>query len=190
MSTRHLVDPELSAILDQLPQVQLTAESLPMIRASSAAMLASIQVPETPNLVVSERYVPGPEGAPDVRVLLYQPTQLTQPTAGFLWIHGGGYVGGSADSDDINSRTIADQLGCVVVSVNYRLAPETPHPGPVALCERRRARGRHRAHRHRWRQRRRRTCGGISAAGPRPRRGATGISAAARAHARRPNGYS
>ncbi|MBV9787765.1 MAG: alpha/beta hydrolase [Chloroflexi bacterium] len=134
MSTRHLVTPDLTAILDQLPQVQLTAETLPMIRASSAAMLASIQVPETPNLVVSERYVPGPEGAPDVRILLYQPTHVTQPTAGFLWIHGGGYVGGSADSDDINSRTIADQLGCVVVSVNYRLAPETPHPGPVEDC--------------------------------------------------------
>lgn len=134
MSTRHLVDPELTAILDQLPQVQLTAESLPMIRASSAAMLASIQVPDMPNLAVSERHVPGPEGAPDVRVLLYQPMQLTQPTAGFLWLHGGGYVGGSADSDDINSRTIADQLGCVVVSVNYRLAPETPHSGPVEDC--------------------------------------------------------
>ncbi|HEY0737060.1 MAG TPA: hypothetical protein VGD69_19245, partial [Herpetosiphonaceae bacterium] len=71
MNTRHLVDPELIPVLDQFPQIQLTTESLPMIRANSAAMRANIPVPEIPNLAVSEQHVPGPEGAPDVRILLY-----------------------------------------------------------------------------------------------------------------------
>lgn len=97
-------------------------------------MLAGIPVPELPNRTVSERRVPGPEGAPDVRVLLYQPTQTTQPTAALLWLHGGGYVSGSADAEDIAVRTMAAELGCVVISVDYRLAPETPHPGPVEDC--------------------------------------------------------
>ncbi|HEY0737217.1 MAG TPA: alpha/beta hydrolase, partial [Herpetosiphonaceae bacterium] len=65
---------------------------------------------------------------------LYQPTQIALPTAALLWIRGGGYVSGSADADDINGRIMASQLGCVVVSVDYRLAPETPHPGPVEDC--------------------------------------------------------
>ena len=60
MNSRHLVDPELVAILDQLPPSQLTAESLPLIRANRAAMLASIPVPDFPTLTVSERRVPGP----------------------------------------------------------------------------------------------------------------------------------
>ncbi|HEY0603714.1 MAG TPA: hypothetical protein VGD58_12425, partial [Herpetosiphonaceae bacterium] len=114
MNTRHLVDPELIPVLDQFPQIQLTTESLPMIRASSAAMRANIPVPEIPNLAVSEQHVPGPEGAPAVRILLYPPTDAAQPTAGLLWIHGGGYVSG--DADDINGRIMASQLGCVVVS--------------------------------------------------------------------------
>ena len=136
MNSRHLVDPELATVLDQLPPSSgpLTTESLPMIRAGSTALLAGRSVPEFPNRTVSERLVPGPKSAPDVRVLLYGPTQRTQPTAGLLWVHGGGYIGGSVDAEDIPTREMAAELGCVVVSVNYRLAPETPHPGPVEDC--------------------------------------------------------
>jgi len=135
MESRHLVDPELAALLDQLPaSAPLTLDSLPAARASSAAMLASVPVPEFPGRTVSERFVPGPEGAPDVRVLLYGPTRRTQPTVGLLWIHGGGFISGSVDAEDIVVRQLAAELGCVVVSVNYRLAPQTPHPGPVEDC--------------------------------------------------------
>jgi acetyl esterase/lipase len=54
--------------------------------------------------------------------------------AGLLWMHGGGYVSGSADAEDIRTRTMAAELGCVIVSVDYRLAPETPYPGPLEDC--------------------------------------------------------
>ncbi len=132
MNSRHLIDPELAVVLEQVPpSPPLTTESLPMIRAGSAALLAGRPVPECPGRTVSERLVPGPEGAPDVRVLLYGPTERTQPTGGLLWLHGGGYISGSVDAEDIPVRELAAELGCVVVSVNYRLAPETPHPGPV-----------------------------------------------------------
>ena len=132
MNSRHLVDPELAVLLNQLPaSAPLTLDSLPAARASSAAMLAGVPVPEFPGRTVSERFVPGPEDASDVRVLLYEPTQRTQSTAGLLWLHGGGFISGSVDAEDIVVRQLAAELGCVVVSVNYRLAPETPHPGPV-----------------------------------------------------------
>lgn len=134
MNSRHLVDPELVAILDLIPSTPLTAENLATSRANAAAMVAGMVMPEYPNLSVSERYVPGPEGAPDVRILLYQPMQTAQPTAGLLWLHGGGYVSGSVDTEDIRARAMAAELGCVLVSVDYRLAPETPFPGAIEDC--------------------------------------------------------
>ena len=135
MNSRHLVDPELAVVLEQLPpSAPPTLESLPTIRAGSAALLAGVPVPEFPGRTVSERFIPGLEGAPDVRVLLYQPVQATLATAGLLWLHGGGYVSGSVDAEDIPVRQMAAELGCVVVSVDYRLAPETPYPGPVEDC--------------------------------------------------------
>lgn len=134
MNSRHLVDPDLVAILDLIPSAPLTAESLATSRASTAAMLAGMSVPDYPNLTVHERYVPGPEGAPDVHIRLYQPAQTTQLTAGLLWLHGGGYVSGSVDTEDVRARAMAAELGCVMVSVDYRLAPETPFPGPIEDC--------------------------------------------------------
>jgi acetyl esterase/lipase len=83
---------------------------------------------------VTEHHVPGPPGAPDVRVLVYIPRHGVRPLPALLWIHGGGYVIGSADQDDLQVKSIVAQAGCAAVSVDYRLAPETPHPGPVEDC--------------------------------------------------------
>jgi acetyl esterase/lipase len=91
-------------------------------------------VPEFPNISVSERYIPGPQGAPDVRVLVYLPKNVSTPTPAILWIHGGGYVIGNADQADLDVKRIVSSVGCAAVSVDYRLAPETPYPGPVEDC--------------------------------------------------------
>jgi acetyl esterase len=73
-------------------------------------------------------------GAGDTRVLLYRPAgQARGPLPVFVSLHGGGFVMGSADDDDVWCRRIADAVGCAVVSVDYRLAPE--HKFPVALEE-------------------------------------------------------
>jgi acetyl esterase/lipase len=91
-------------------------------------------LPPFPDVDVTERHVPGPQGAPEVRVLVYLPKSAPRPLPALLWIHGGGYVLGSADQDDPQVKNIVDQIGCAAVSVDYRLAPETPHPGPVEDC--------------------------------------------------------
>jgi len=83
---------------------------------------------------VSEHFIPGPEGAPDVRVLVYLPTAVEGPLSTLLWIHGGGYIMGSANASDLTVRSLVSAIGCAAVSVDYRLAPETPHPGPVEDC--------------------------------------------------------
>lgn len=136
MTTKHLVDPELVAMLDQFPALELTAETLGQIRAMMQAMRSQTppNLPAFPDIAVSERFVPGPEGAPDVRVLVYLPTSVQGPLPALLWIHGGGYVIGSADGEDLGVKSIVSAVRCAAVSVDYRLAPETSHPGPVEDC--------------------------------------------------------
>lgn len=136
MTTRHLVDPEIAPMLDQFPQLQLTEETLPQMRALLAEMNAQLraELPDFPDIDVTERHVPGPKGAPDVRVLVYLPKSAPRPLPALLWVHGGGYVLGGADQDDAQVKSIVHPIGCAAVSVDYRLAPETPFPGPVEDC--------------------------------------------------------
>ncbi len=136
MTTRHLVDPEIAPMLELFPALVLTDESLPLVRAGLADMLAQMagDVPTFPAIEVTERWLTGPPGTPDVRVLVYLPQNAPQPCPALLWIHGGGYVIGSADGDDLKVKTLVAEVGCVAVSVDYRLAPETVHPGSVEDC--------------------------------------------------------
>src|SRR3954452_23399023 len=103
MTSRHLIDPELVAALDQFPGLQFTEESLPQIRALGEEMWAqqAALLPAFPDIEVAGRGVPGPAGAPDVRVLVYVPKSAPRPLPALLWIHGGGYIIGSANQDDV-----------------------------------------------------------------------------------------
>jgi acetyl esterase/lipase len=79
--------------------------------------------------------VPGFAGAPDVAVRIFRPAERPSSAApGLLWMHGGGYVIGSTDLDVDDLDRLVLATGCVTVSVNYRLAPETPYPGPLDDC--------------------------------------------------------
>jgi len=121
-------------MLGLFPEMNFSAESLPQIRTTFKEMNAQITVPEFPDISVSERHVPGPQAAPDVRVLVYIPKNVVALMPALLWIHGGGYVIGDADQADLRVKNIVSATNCVAVSVDYRLAPETPHPGPIEDC--------------------------------------------------------
>ncbi|GAA3749089.1 alpha/beta hydrolase [Salinactinospora qingdaonensis] len=134
MNTRHLVDPQLTAMLDAFPVLNLSAQTLPQVR-EEMAQLQLAPPHESGNVTTAEHQLPGPAGAPEVRVLVTRPTQASQEALpALVWIHGGGYVLGSADQNQPLLEALAEELGCVTVSVDYRLAPETPHPGPVEDC--------------------------------------------------------
>jgi enterochelin esterase family protein len=136
VNTHHLLDPELAAVVDALPLTPVSLETLAQTRerVAVAVELVRAATPAYPAIDVTERWADGPAGAPAVRVLVYQPRAATAPRPGLLWIHGGGYVAGVPEGDDWEVKKIVDAVGCVVVSVDYRLAPETPHPGPVEDC--------------------------------------------------------
>ncbi|WP_067678245.1 alpha/beta hydrolase [Nocardia miyunensis] len=74
------------------------------------------------------------QAAPGVPVRVFRPATGEGPRPGLLWLHGGGLVMGSAAMDDSLCRAFADRLGALVVSVDYRLAPEYPFPIPLEDC--------------------------------------------------------
>lgn len=127
MSTRHLVDPELLPLIDGFPPGPITAENLGELRAAGAARQAALPPPP---VAPEPRSIPGPPGAPEVPVLVYRPKGQTLPVAALLHFHGGGMISGAPDLTALGSAAVALEIGFVVVSVGYRLAPETPFPGP------------------------------------------------------------
>lgn len=69
-----------------------------------------------------------------VGVRLHRPVGVSEPAPALLWMHGGGYVLGSAQQDDGVCRRFSRALGITVASVDYRLAPEHPYPAALEDC--------------------------------------------------------
>jgi acetyl esterase/lipase len=138
MSRRHLIDPEVAVPLDgllaALPGGFNAVPDIVQRRATVEAMLSAIEVPENPDVVKEDRTVPGPLGEPDITVRIYRPRAATGTLPGIYFIHGGGMVLGTVAGEDPTATMLCDEVGAVVVSVEYRLAPEHPHPAPVEDC--------------------------------------------------------
>lgn len=131
--TRRLVDPQLLPLLDAWPNVSLSVEVLADIRA-----VERLPMPELTEAAAAvemvRRAAPGPAGAPDVNVLIYRPPGAQGPLPCIFHIHGGGYVIGAVDAQEAQHRDMVATLNSVLVTVDYRLAPETVFPGAVEDC--------------------------------------------------------
>jgi triacylglycerol lipase len=133
MTSRHLIDPELLPGLDLIPQFTLSDEMLKIISQQMGQMLGSAPPPELEG-EVEERQIPSPDGHA-ITVMIHRPrgtADILLPAV--LHMHGGGYIMGSAKLMLVGAHQIAIAAKCVVVSVDYRLAPQTRHPGPVEDC--------------------------------------------------------
>jgi acetyl esterase/lipase len=127
MSSTEL-DPSIVPLADQVPFPSLNPETLAVVRASPmAAPVELSDAVERVDYVVSED--------PYVVVRVHTPRQSAAgPRACVYSIHGGGYVMGSYEMDDLKFDALCPQYDCVGVSVEYRLAPETAYPGPLEDC--------------------------------------------------------
>lgn len=125
--------PEVQALLDQLDAMD-SPDIHELPPEDARELMARMRPDEDAGrdvASVENRTIPGPGGDLDVRV--YDPgTGDDAPVVVFF--HGGGFVLGDLDGHDPACRELADESGCVVVSVDYRLAPEHPFPAPVADC--------------------------------------------------------
>lgn len=129
------VDANLQPLLEMLnrgdgPQVQ----DLPPAEAR-ALYKGMAQVDGDPVAVrsVGDRTVPGPGGPVPVRIVVPE-TGDDAPHGVLVWFHGGGFVIGDLDTSEGSARRLAALAGCVVVSVDYRLAPEAPAPAALEDC--------------------------------------------------------
>ena len=138
MSRRDLIDPDVREPLDQLVQaIPGGFNSIPDIvarRETAAQLLAAIEVPPNEKVIHEDRVVPGPAGAPDISVRIYRPVDATGTQPGIYFIHGGGMVLGNMDGEDPVASMICERVDAIVVSVEYRLAPEHPYPAAVEDC--------------------------------------------------------
>ncbi|TXK41369.1 alpha/beta hydrolase [Nonomuraea sp. C10] len=138
MTPRDLIDPEsrgpLDALLDMLPGGFNTIPDIVQRRAVVSGLLGAMEVPDNPNVVKEDRTIPGPDGEPDIAVRIYRPADAAGQLPGVYYIHGGGMILGDIAGEDATATMICDRVGAVVVSVEYRLAPEHPHPAPVEDC--------------------------------------------------------
>jgi len=136
INLEEALDEVHGAVLAMLPESLLDLSDIPACRSVINGFLEQMPKPELPASVeISEVLVPGHgAGEPEVRVKLYRPAGLTADAPALLWIHGGGMVLMSADGDDASCAVRAHEHNCLVASVDYRLAPETPAPGLVNDC--------------------------------------------------------
>ena len=126
MKPRDRLDPELTEAVELVPFDEVTAELLPALRVPFA-------MPASDAVERSDRVVPGD---PAVSLRVHRAKGATGVLPCVYSIHGGGYVLGSNTMDDVLFDALCPKLGVVGVSVDYRLAPETPYPGPLEDCYR------------------------------------------------------
>ena len=130
-SSRHLVDPDLLPLLDAFPPVLITNENLAELRARDLPLPV---LESDCGVDLDLRAIDGPDGAPPIPVRIYRPQNASGPLGCIFHIHGGGYVGGSARDVEFLHRPLAAELGCVIITLDYRLAPETQFPGNLEDC--------------------------------------------------------
>jgi acetyl esterase/lipase len=125
------LDPQAKTVLEQLNAAGVDFAQLdpPTARTLMEAMRPAGPVPELAR--VEDLRAPGPGG--EIPVRLYAP-RSSEPLPALVFFHGGGFVIGSLESHDGTCRSLADEAGCAVVSIDYRLAPEHPFPAAPEDC--------------------------------------------------------
>ena len=124
------LDPQAQALLEQMKAMGFVyTPELTVSRARELvqAMLALRPAGETV-ASVEDRFIPGPAG--DIPIRIYTP-EGSAPFPVLVFLHTGGWMNGNLDLQDPLCRRITNRAGCIVVAVDYRLAPENPFPAAV-----------------------------------------------------------
>jgi len=138
MIPRPPFDLECEAALSQLTvrlPSPITVDMIPAIREGSAALFPSVESSIGDRPVETEhRTIPGPGGAPALEISILYPRGVSSAAPVVYYIHGGGMFLGNRFLGAEQLAGWVDALGVVVVTVEYRLAPENPDPAPVEDC--------------------------------------------------------
>src|SRR5690625_1756777 len=127
----NIIDPELLKAFKESPELDI--DNLEVTRENIDEIFKNA-MKKDPNVIVSERFIPSSEGDSVIRILIYQPKNSQDKLPALLFIHGGGYVTGKPEMNSDMCQNFVKGANCVVVSVDYRLAPEHPYPLPNEDC--------------------------------------------------------
>ena len=122
---KDLLDPDVAAVMGDIA-IDMNAETL-------SAMRFSFDVPAVPEVERTEATVPGD---PPLPIRVHRPAGVPGALPCIYSIHGGGYVMGGYEMEDALFNRVCPALGVVGLSIQYRLAPETPYPGAIEDCYR------------------------------------------------------
>lgn len=121
------IDPQFRVPMAYLP-LTINARTLTLSRRAAAPTA------DLGDVALDVRVLPAEAGLAGVEVRVYDPAGRADGSPAVLYIHGGGYVIGTAAGDDTACAELARRLGALVVSVDYRLAPEHPFPAAHEDC--------------------------------------------------------
>jgi len=131
MSFIDRIDPTIAHALATYPAERYIAigDDPPKAREMTEAINREMRANLPPtDVTIEERTISGPDC--EIPLAIYQPPEPA-PRGGLLWLHGGGYIVG-VERDDARCIEFAEVIGCTVVSVGYRLAPESTYKDSVS----------------------------------------------------------
>jgi acetyl esterase/lipase len=133
--SEHRYDPELAPLVPMMP-VESDWSDMPAARAGIAEMISSMLGSGSYPVGVSfeDQTIPGPDEALELTVRVYRPDGVEGVLPGVLYIHGGGFCVGDLETEHLGVGQTAVAAEAVVVSVDYRLAPEHPFPAGIEDC--------------------------------------------------------
>jgi acetyl esterase/lipase len=128
------VDPALWPLVEVFPPIAVSAETLAGFRAAMVQLSVKPDPATHADVLIEEVLIAsGGNAAPSIRCLLFKPA-LRATTGALLHVHGGGFVMGNPEMDLARNIELVRATGCTILSVDYRLAPEHPHPAGLEDC--------------------------------------------------------
>jgi acetyl esterase len=132
-------DAELAAVLPfnvKIPFDNIAEARRLEAEGMAEQLRARAELPKDPNVIVEHLVLSGGSGSSDLAIRIYTPARRTTLLGALLFFHGGGYVLGTLDNEELRCVHFAARVNCVVVSPDYRLAPEHPFPAAFEDCYR------------------------------------------------------
>lgn len=133
--SQSTVNPQLRKVLRKMPSFEgINDKDLPEIREIFSQSVRLIEGRNLPDVEALEEFIPSPGGAPNVRTIIYQKKDAPAKSPAIVYFHGGGMIAGHPGVDDPKCQQLVSDMGFKIFSVDYRLAPEVPYPGPLEDC--------------------------------------------------------
>ena len=140
MTIQNRIDPAsrlpLEELLKNIPGGFNAIENIEERRnvINSLIRMMTAELPPIDNIVIEDRNIAAPDALLELVVRIYKPTGVSGSLPGIFFIHGGGMIMGSIETENHKAAMLCETIQSIVVSVEYRLAPENPHPAQVQDC--------------------------------------------------------